>query len=69
MILFAILNNMKDKKFIECVAAKNSDEVLKYCDKKYGEQSQPIALNMSHDTKGNLVQIEVYDLVKEKYRK
>ncbi|MDT8718183.1 hypothetical protein IAI10_16070 [Clostridium sp. 19966] len=69
MVLFAIVNNSIEKKFIECVAAEDYDDIVGYCDKKYGKESLPIGLPVVLDTKGNPVSAQVFDLVKEEFKK
>lgn len=68
MVLYAILNNDEERKFIECVVAENIEDVLAYCDSKYGKESQPVALPIIYDTKGNLVHMQAIDMIKEEYK-
>ena len=69
MSLYAILNNSKEKKFIECIVAENFEEACSYCDYEYGNESMLIAMPIIYDTKGNLVHIQVNDLIKAEYKR
>lgn len=68
MTVYAILNNSKESKFIECVAAESFEDVLKYSEHKYGNESMLVGLPIIYDTKGNLVHIQVSDVIKEEYK-
>jgi hypothetical protein len=68
LILFVILNNNIEKKFLETVVAKDFDSVSAYVDKKYGIEAITIGQAITYDTKGNLVSIHTSDVIKEEYK-
>lgn len=69
MVVYVIVNNRNDKKYLECVSAKNYEDVVEYCNKKYGKDSQPLAQPIILDTKGNPVHLMVEYLVTEEGKK
>lgn len=74
MVLYVILNNNEEKKYLECVVADSNKDVTQYCNNKYGKEYELVPIfygsesNLSHIKKNEglndiKTEKEIYDKI------
>lgn len=74
MVLYIVLNNNEEKKYLECVVADSNKDVSEYCNNKYGEEYHLVPIfygsesNLTHIKKNEglndiKTEKEIYDKI------